>query len=97
MAKPKAKPEVEQDNATVLTPQQRTDAFISLSSVLSNAHSIVEGAIEGRPLSANLLENYYTAWAHLQEETVDWSGCLIGEEMIDGVLAQLEGIKRGPK
>lgn len=67
------------------TSTERYEVAFLMACALDVAHRIIEDAIEGRPLSANRLENYYGTWMELLRK----SGCegdLIGEDVTQTIM-----------
>jgi len=69
--------------------EKKNDLILVVCSVLATAHNIVESCIEGKPLSANRLENYYGSWTEILI-AIGREGCLIREDTFDDLRKVLE-------
>lgn len=82
------------DDVRTLSYEEKNELIRSMVNVLLAAHPIVEAAIEGRPLTANRLENYYGAWTELIQE-LDSEGCLINDDLFDDLEEMLDSANAG--
>ena len=67
-----------------LTASQQREALMLICCLLDNGHDLIVSAIEGKPLDANRLENYYGTWTELLIE-IGYRGCLIDREVTDSL------------
>ncbi len=62
--------------------ERQREVFSMMLSLVATSHGIISSAIEGKPIMATSLENYYGTWTDILREC-DLRGSLISEESID--------------